>query len=68
MKKTNDVELLDSPITSSTFENLVCIPYICKLVDYKIYVDNVFVSSHVLLATNDVISPNFEKYTTCIGS
>ena len=62
-KKTDVVELPGSPITSSTFDALDCIPIDCKKIDV-----DVFVSSHALLATNDVVSPSFEEHIRGIGS
>ena len=34
-KKTANVEMPGSLITSSTFDNIVCIPVVCKQIDYK---------------------------------
>lgn len=61
-KKIDVVKLPSSPITSSTFDALVCSPIDCKKdVD-------VCTPSHVLLATTDVISSSFEKCTIGIKS
>lgn len=55
--------MLGSPINYSTFDAYVCIPVICKKYDV-----DVSISSHVLLATIDIVSPSFEKHTISIGS
>lgn len=63
MRISVTIELEGWPITYSTFDALDCRPTISKKDDV-----DVFVSSHVLLATNVVFSPSFEKHTTGIGS
>ena len=62
-KKTNVIELICSPLTSSTFDGISCIPIVGKK-----YVVDACTHSRTLLATNDVISPSFEKHTIGIGS
>jgi len=47
---------------TSTPNVLVCSPIVCKE-----DVVNAYTPSHVLSATNDVISPRFEKHTIDIG-
>lgn len=61
MKKVDDVEFLDSLITSSILD---CLDY--SLVSYKKYDINILIPS--LLATNFEVSCKFEKHTTSIGS
>ena len=61
--KFDDVELTNSPIYSPTFDAPTHIH-----VDYKMDDVEVFTPSNALLARNTMISPSFEKYSTCIGS
>ena len=60
-KNINNVDSSCAPITS-TPNVLVCSPIVCKE-----DVVNAYTPSHVLSATNDVISPRFEKHTIGIG-
>lgn len=62
MKKC-DVELTNSPITSSKFDDISCSLAYCE----KDGVD-VLTPSLALLSTNAAFSPSFEKHTTSIGS
>ena len=67
-KKIFDVvELLGSYVSSSTFDNIACIPIVCELTNCKKDGDDVVISSHELLATTNNISPIFAKHTTGIG-